>query len=501
MLRSTFLCLAFIAVPAGLLAADVSVSSSSELQRALNDAHPGDRIVLRAGAVYSGNFVLPNKGPIDAYITVRSSQSDSLQPGARVRPGDARFMATIVTPNTAPAIDAADGANHYRLIGLEVRPAPGVYVSDLVRLGSGLTASANALPYDFVLDRVYVHGDAGVGSKRGVALNCRQVVIQNAYISDFKSTNQDAQAVCGWNGPGPFTVTNSYLEASGENIMFGGAQPAIPGLVPSDIAIEGNYCFKPLSWQPGNPAYAGTKWSVKNLLEIKNAQRVRISGNVFENNWASSQNGFAILFTVRATGDPTAVVKDVVFRDNLVSNAPGGVNILGIDDSVKPGVGQTSNLAISNNLFTGVANILFQILNGAKSITIEHNTGLQGGSTVVADALPNPGSVFRDNVIAMGTYGIFGSGAGSGTAALKAYFPGYVFQKNVVIGADSTQYPPGNYFPKTVAEVGFLDYANGNLALGPRSPFARAGSGGSAPGADVTALRPVFEAARSGRGR
>jgi hypothetical protein len=501
MLRSTFRCLASIAIPAGLLAADISVSSSSELQRALTDARPGDNIVLGVGAAYTGNFVLPNKGPADAYITIRSSQSDSLRPGARVRPDDGRFMAAIVTPNSAPAIDAADGANHYRLIGLEVRPAPGVYVYDLVRLGSGETASANALPYDFVLDRVYVHGDAGAGSKRGIALNCKQVVIQNAHISDFKSTSQDTQAVAGWNGPGPFTVTNSYLEASGENLLFGGSPPVIPGLVPSDITIEGNYFFKPLSWRPGTPAYAGTAWSVKNLLELKSAQRVRISGNVFENDWVSAQNGFAILFTVRATSDPTAVVKDIAFTDNLVSNTPGVVNILGIDDAIKPAAGQTSNLVISNNLLTGVTNILFQILNGAKSITIEHNTGLQGGSAVVADALPSPGLVFRDNLVAQGTYGVFGGGAGSGTAALKAYFPGYVFQKNVVVGADPDFYPPGNYYPKTVAEVGFVDYANGNLALGPRSRFARAGSGGSAPGARVTELQPVFEAARSGRGR
>jgi hypothetical protein len=499
--RSTFLFLASIAIPAGLLAADISVSSSGELQQALNDASPGDNIVLEAGAAYTGNFVLPNKGPMDAYITIRSSQSDSLPPGVRVRPDDGRLMAAIVTPNTAPAISAPDGANHYRLIGLEVRPAPGVYVSDLVLLGSGATASADALPYDFVLDRVYVHGDAGVGSKRGVALNGKQVVIQNAYISDFKSTNQDAQAVCGWNGPGPFTVANSYLEASGENIMFGGAETAIPGLVPSDIAIEGNYFLKPLSWQPGNPAFAGKTWFVKNLLEFKNAQRVRISGNVFENNWASAQTGYAILFTVRQYGDPAAVVKDVAFRDNLVSNAPGGIDILGIDDSVRPGIGQTSNLTISNNLFTGVANVLFQIINGAKSITFEHNTGLQRGLAVLADELPSPGLVFRDNIVAQGTYGVAGSGAGSGTAALKAYFPGYVFQKNVVIGADPDSYPSGNYCPETAAKVGFVDYANGNLALGPRSRFARAGSGGSAPGADVTALQPVFEAARSGRGR
>ena len=41
---------------------------------------------------------------------------------------------------------------------------------------------------------------------------------------------------------------------------------------------------------------------MKNLFELKNAQRVLIESNVFEYNWAESQNGFAILFTPRNQG-------------------------------------------------------------------------------------------------------------------------------------------------------------------------------------------------------
>jgi hypothetical protein len=225
-----------------------------------------------------------------------------------------------------------------------------------------------------------------------VALNCKKATIQNAYISDLKSTGQDTQAVAGWNGPGPFTISNSYLEAAGENVMFGGSKTAIPGLVPSDITVEGNHFFKLLKWPPGHRSYAGTRWSVKNLFELKNARRIRITGNVFENNWASSQTGFAILFTVRTGGDPSTVVKDVTFANNLVSHSQKGINILGIDDAVKPGQGQTSNVMISNNVFTEVSGVLFQILNGVHPITIEHNTRVQSGSTVVADGLPSPAS-------------------------------------------------------------------------------------------------------------
>ena len=60
--------------------------------------------------------------------------------------------------------------------------------------------------------------------------------------------------------------------------MFGGGDPAIRDLVPSDIEIRGNHFFKPRAWRQGDPAYAGTAWSVKNLFELKNASRVLVDG-------------------------------------------------------------------------------------------------------------------------------------------------------------------------------------------------------------------------------
>src|SRR4051812_35025926 len=227
-----FLCTATI-VPG----ASIPVATSAAFQTALNSAVAGDVIVLTAGVTYTGNFILPNRGSLADYITIQSSLAASLPLSRRVRPDDNRYMPVIVTPNTSPAIAAGDGANHFRLIGIEVHPGAGIYPYDLIRLGTGANTTTDTLPSDIIVDRCYIHGDPTVGSKRGVALNAKQITVQNSYISAFMSTFQEGQAIDGWNGPGPFTITNNYLEAAGENLMFGGAPPSIPGLVPVAITL------------------------------------------------------------------------------------------------------------------------------------------------------------------------------------------------------------------------------------------------------------------------
>src|SRR5262249_29846748 len=182
----------------------------------------------------------------------------------------------------------------------------------------------------------------------------RFTAVVDSYLSDFKAVGADSQAVAGWNGSGPFKILNNYLEGAGENLMFGGADPSVPGLVPSDIEIRRNHLAKPLAWKMGDPAYGGTAWTVKNLFELKSARRVGIEGNLFERNWAHVQNGFAILFTVRNQDGqaPWSVVEDVTFVNNVVRHTGSGVNVLGHDD-VRPSQ-QTKRLLIRNNLFEDV---------------------------------------------------------------------------------------------------------------------------------------------------
>src|SRR5205807_9903945 len=104
-------------------------------------------------------------------------------------------------------------------------------------------------------------------------------------------------------------ILNNYVEAAGENIMFGGGDPSSTdvNIVPSDIDIEQNFVHKKPCWMPGDPTFGtdpndascGIAWQVKNLFELKNARRVLVQGNIFEYNWPSGQAGRAILFTVR----------------------------------------------------------------------------------------------------------------------------------------------------------------------------------------------------------
>src|SRR5262249_55163695 len=104
---------------------------------------------------------------------------------------------------------------------------------------------------DLVFDRCYIHGASLADVSRAIALNSANTEISNCNISEIHGIGFDTQAICGWNGPGPFRIINNYLEAAGENVLFGGADPTIQGLVPSDIEFRKNDCAKPLNWKDG----------------------------------------------------------------------------------------------------------------------------------------------------------------------------------------------------------------------------------------------------------
>src|SRR5687768_13153544 len=114
-------------------------------------------------------------------------------------------------------------------------------VSDrLTRSGHGWSTGPGhcAIVGTFHKTLSHVHGDPLIGQKRCIALNATHVTIADSYISECKSTTQDSQAIAGWNGPGPYTIENNYLEAAGENVMIGGSDPSITDLVPSDIVCS-----------------------------------------------------------------------------------------------------------------------------------------------------------------------------------------------------------------------------------------------------------------------
>lgn len=480
-----------VAIQTAATAAIVNVPAGGDLQAALNAAQSGDTINLAAGATYTGNFRLaPNAGP--AWITIQSSALGSL-PGAgvRVSPDQASAMPKIVTPNDASAIQITTGANYYRFVGIEFSVAPGIYIQDVIQAGMGYEPSANQLPHDLDFDRDYIHPDASSGGKRGIALNGGSTTVENSYISGFWSTWQDTQALAGWNGPGPFTITNNYLEAGTETIAFGGAIPSVAGVVPSDILIRGNRFYKPLSWMPGSASYAGIPVSVKNDIEVKNGQNITIDSNTFENNWkGADQRGYFLLFGVRTELDQVlwAVVNNVKVTNNVFRHGAAGIDITGHDDD---GSGSASNFLVQNNVWDDISSNWgsdgrwFQATTGANNVTIDHNTVFQTGYILIFDVGQEYNVNATNNIVLRGG-DIAGNGAGLGISALIAYVVGGTFTNNVLVGASAGQYPGGNFFPSSIDQIGFVNYAGGDYRLAANSPYKNAGTDSKDLGANLS---------------
>jgi hypothetical protein len=497
----------------------INVPAGGDFQGALNGASCGDTIQLAEGATFTGNFVLPVKS-CDGWVVVRTSAPESSLPaaGTRIAPTYSHVLPKIITPNSAPAIAARFGANHYRLVAVEITTTFSTAEDEqygLVDLGTDpgtgqMALSVAELPHDITIDRCYIHGTPKGSVKRGIAFNGASLAVVDSYISEIHVAGQDAQAIEGWNGPGPFKIVDNELEASGENAMFGGARPTLIGNIPSDIEIRGNHFFKPLSWMVGSPSYAGNHWTVKNLMELKIAQRVLITGNILENNWVDGQTGFAFLVTPRTEDGsaPWVYVQDITFTNNVLRHTASAVNISGLDSGDPQKLVRGKRILIQNNLFDDVngkawgggGGVLFQVVSGAEAVTIDHNTGFQSSQIIIADGIPSTNFVYQNNITPHNLYGVMGSGYASGISSLDHYFPGFVFEKNLIEGIASSgvsqsKYPASTLFSPDWAAVQFVNFAKGNYALAPSSPYKNAGTDGKDIGADIAGLNTATASA------
>jgi Ricin-type beta-trefoil lectin domain len=475
-----------------LCAANINVPNGGNLQAALNAAQPGDTITLAAGASFVGHYYLaPN--PSTQAITIQSSAMGSLPgPGNRVSSGNASAMPKLISADGAPALTIPSGANNYKIQGIEFAPASGVYAQDLIQVGTGTETSVGALPHDIDLDRLYIHGDPSAGSKRGVALNGAGTTVENSYISGFISTWQDTQALAGWNGSGPFNIVNNYLEAGTEIVAFGGTVPTIPGLVPSDIVVRNNNFFKPLSWMRGSSNYAGIPVWAKNHIELKNAQRMTIDSNTFENNWVGAdQQGFMFVFQVRTEygAVPWATVNNITVTNNTIRHSGAGALFGGRDGSSSV-PGNSSSFNVKNNMWNDISGNwgsdgrLFIFSGGISNITFDHNTAFETGFLGAFDDGRSSNINFTNNIFLSGG-GLIGNSTNVGTATLNYWDQGGAFSNNIVVGADPKAYPSNNFFPSTISAVGFVDLVNGNYLLSSTSPYLHASTDGSSLGSSV----------------
>ena len=427
-----------LASPGLSAAATLQVAAGGDFQAALNAARPGDVIVLQAGARFVGAFQLPAK-PSGPVITIQSSAA---LPARRVTPADAPLMPTIASGSVQSAITAI-GVSNWRLDGL--------------RFESNSTGQGDVIALqdatNIVMDRLLIVA-APQGQRRGVLGNGRQITLTRSHIAQIWRSGQDSQAFCAWDGAGPYTITDNYLEAASENVMFGGADSRSSDRVPADILVERNHFSKPWEWQ-------GQSRNVKNLFELKAAKRVTVRNNVFERNWTDGQTGWAIVLTPRNQDGtaPWSVVEDVLFERNVVRDTFNGINVSGSDD-IHPS-GRTTRITIRHNLFQLLDGSFLQIGAEAGEVTIDHNTVLgvrwriamltrgtlwENGVKRSATYSARPFR-FTNNLTPHGEYGVFGDGVSAvGTNALAILTPGYTWTHNVVAGG-SQSFPAVTWRP------------------------------------------------------
>lgn len=462
----------------------IKVPPGGNLQGALETARSGDIIELQAGGVYSGQINLPNKPHTD-FVTIRSSAADLLPADKRVKPSQRSLMATITSGMLGrAAVMAANGAHHYRFVGIEFTSSGSVFNYGLVVLGTGEKRPED-LPHTIEIDRSYFHPHKFGRSRRGVALNSSNTTIKNSYFEGFAVADEEAQGICGWTGTRNVRVFNNYIEGSAENIMFGGAEPSSAELIPVEIEVRGNHLNKPSEWKG--------KASIKTLFELKNAKRVQFTGNLLTNNWIGS--AFRITVRNENGGAPFSTIEDVMIKDNVIDGSADGINILGKDD-IHPS--QTlKRLTIENNLFLNIANgngfegsgYFIQAADG-DDISITNNTAFNMGNIVTFYGVMPRNFVFRDNITGHGNYGIHGPIDLRSTAS-RAMFQNNLFMNLNRVSNDDLAFPQGNTLVSGSNEVGFIDLVGKDLRLAPNSKFRGKGRDGKNPGSDLPASSAV----------
>jgi hypothetical protein len=529
----------------------IRVSAKADLTSALDEAKCGDTLLLPAGVSFAVRE-LPSKNCDDRhYITVRTDTPDSKLPteGTRISPawagvaslpgrpqyaqpdgGPAKLMATLVVRRP----DGARLGDHIRFVGIEWTSDPAANVGRLLNLeGSD----------HVILDRNWIHPAEGAEVGKGVALmeGARVIATINSYISGFNCVAKsgkctDASAVGGGHGnkpTGTFKIFNNFLEASGENILFGGSGATVN---PADLEIRRNHLYKPMIWKEGEPGYTpaptGDPYIVKNHFELKNAQRVLFESNLLENCWGGfSQTGFSIGLSPKNQGNhcPKCQVTDVTIRYVRIRNVGGGFAIqngLSKAGGGSAGGGRYSiHDVIADNVHQqdfkghGAFATLLSSVPPLHDVWFDHVTAFVPGPILTLKSMDEQkidNFKMTNSVFASGGRRPAIASAGGGPAncagrsqnkgpelVLQACFSNYKFERNLVI-TDRGSWPSGTIAVSDKA-AGIRDLKEGvsrNPRLcrekGPGCAKASPGAGAAASGSDLGADVDAVEAAIAG---
>lgn len=492
----------------------------------------GTTLTLTSGVTAAGNFQIPNVGACTNTITITSATA-GVYPSAGVRVTTANNgMAKISTSNSSPAMQFMPGANHYTFKGMEIQTTASSTQSIILDGYTDTTAATQIdrttrLSSSILYDRVWVHGNSTGDVAHCVMFNGATQQIKDSLISDCHYIGSESHGIIGWNGPGPYTITNNKIEAAGQCVLFGGANSGVGNVIPSDISTSNNLCSKPMTWRPGcvlgteygcnGSIYAGRHWLVKTGFELKAGRRVVFDHNIVENVWSDAQDGHCyIVQSLNEVGGGNFwnQITDVTFSNNICrhANKVGTfVGHVGYSGEAAPSAGD--GLVVRNELYYDIdyrfadavtpRGTVFALSAEYKNIAIDHITAdnttqgvgvgqpwgfylasfLGGSSYEQLLSLSVKNSFWRSN----GDLALHGDGGQEGTAALTAYAnAGSTFQKNVIATGEATTFPATtSKITSAALEALWPNQATGNYRLTAGGIYAQGGASQATDSTDV----------------
>jgi uncharacterized protein YjdB len=432
-------------------------TTSTALQQALN-AGGSRTICLQMGMVLKGYWDVPARAAGDTGWSVLRADS-SFTFGQRVK-GTERLPRLQITDVRFPALFFHSRSSRWLVQGLELTTDSSLTNGPmaLAEVGERISERSLAdLPKDIHFSHMNLHGWLYQNVRRGWVLNGAGHVVRDSRCTEIHEKNSDSQCTLSYNGPGPFLIENNLLEAASENIMWGGGDPAINGLVPCDITVRGNLIRKPVAWKTiGTPTQSGS-YLIKLLYEAKNSCRALVEQNRFDGTWMDGQTGYGIgLKSVNQNGACTwCRVTDQTFRNNTIVNVGAVFGLAGAPEK--------------NPVDTALSRVLFQgnwidsmnvspyngdsrgvlLLSRARDISFVRNTFAGGNwnrDAIIFDISSGQTAVinfrFDDNIMPIAQWGVGATAVGEGTKALNAAVTGtWTFNNNAFIGAIRNGYP------------------------------------------------------------
>jgi hypothetical protein len=507
----------------------------------------GGRCILLSPNIYTGELTLIAR-PFADYVTIGSSAA---MPDIYTRVGSGQSGLVTIVPSSPADVKSAltikNGASKLRFIGIKFDAAYSSAAGDdnsndyIVQIGEAFNppTSVSQNPSKIIFEHCVINPHEDVRVPHAIINDGYKVSMIASWFGNIKTLGalRDCQAVYSLNGRGAHVYNNTFLEASAENIMYGGAVLTIDGLVSTNIEFRRCYFTKRSSWRVYNCIEGECVHPIneKNLFEIKNARRVYVEGSVFENHWDAGIGQRYALAVKSATAPagpddfvPWAIGEDVIFENDKIRHIYGGMTTAADNYFIQPFHGlKVHNVRIKNSLFDDLSerwgvpegvdlDARFLQPIDVEDLQLNHVTMIDKDQTAGTAVLFITNNNFRfsmtNSIFGLRGTGISGTAVTSGIPSLNFATGGtndnctrdgsWIVARNVmpIYGASSGCYPKpfvvppqtppagANYYPANYNSIGFVDLANGNFRLGASSPYKNQGTDSQDPGADIPLL-------------